>query len=124
MPWAADDERAGLHDRHAVAAVRPGRPGEGRASPVPPVLSAYRQLLALRRELLPGLGRAVTELPAPEGLLALAREGGLVVVLNSSGEDVEVKVDATELLAATADGAALDAGVVTVPAASTVWLRG
>ena len=89
----------------------------------PAVLQAYRALLAQRRALLPGLGRGVEHLPAPDGVLALAREGGLVVVLNTLGEDVEVPVAATALLLGTADGASYDDGVVVVPAASAVWLQ-
>jgi hypothetical protein len=45
-----------------------------------------------------------------------------VAVLNTAAEPVEVEL-AGELLEATADGAGATGAVVTVPAASTVWLR-
>jgi hypothetical protein len=52
------------------------------------------------------------------------RRGPLVAVLNTAAEPVEVEVDgAVELLESTAGGASLDDGVVTVPAAATVWVR-
>ncbi len=89
----------------------------------PPVLRAYRELLGLRRALRGELGREVVDVPAPEGVLALRREGGLVVVLNTLGEDVEVACGPGELLTATAPGARLDGEVVTVPAAATAWVR-
>ncbi len=87
----------------------------------PPVLRAYRELLALRRSLLPALGRAVRRLPAPPGVLALARDGGLVVVLNTRDEDVTLALPGAVRFATVA-GAAASGGTVTVPAASTVWL--
>ena len=89
----------------------------------PPVLQAYRSMLAIRRSLRDGLGRGVTWLESSDDVLAFKREGGLVCVLNTASEPVEVPV-AGELLLATADGAAVAAGAVTVPPAATVWLRG
>lgn len=90
----------------------------------PPALRTYRQLLALRRELLRSLGRGVEWLDAPEGVLAVRREGGLVCVLNTAGEDVEVPVaGGGKLLAASAAGAALVGDLLTVPAAATAWVR-
>ncbi len=85
-------------------------------------LAAYRALLALRRDLRAGLGRGVAWLDAPDDVLAVRREGGLVAVLNTAGEAVEVAVDGT-LLTATAPGAGVAGGVLTVPAAATAWLR-
>jgi alpha-glucosidase len=87
-------------------------------------LSAYRRLLACRRRLLPSLPDTVTLLDTDPDVLAY-RRGALVVVLNSAAEPVQVAVDgAHELLETTADGARVDGGVVTVPAAATVWLAG
>jgi alpha-glucosidase len=87
-------------------------------------LSAYRRLLARRRALLPELPDTVVLLDTSPDVLA-CRRGALVVVLNSASEPVQVPADgATELLEATADGALLSGGVVTVPAAATVWLLG
>ncbi|HVM26070.1 MAG TPA: alpha-amylase family glycosyl hydrolase [Mycobacteriales bacterium] len=86
------------------------------------VLTAYRRLLARRRALLSELAD-LTWLPAQDDVLAV-RRGPLVAVLSTAGEPVEVPVDgAVELLEATAAGAALDDGLVTVPAAATVWVR-
>ena len=87
------------------------------------VLSTYRRLLARRRALLPVLGDALSWLKAPEPLLAV-RRGPLVAVLNTAAEPVELTVDdASELLEATAPGAALTGRVVRVPGAATVWVR-
>lgn len=86
------------------------------------VLSTYRRLLATRRAVLqeePGDDVVFLDL-APD--LLGVRRGWLVAVLNSAGEAVQVQL-AGELLAASAPGAAAAGGVVTVPAASTIWLR-
>ena len=85
-------------------------------------LSAYRRLLTARRALraqdLPG---DVELLDTDPEVLAF-RRGSLVAALNTAGEPVELPLDG-ELVEATADGASVSGGVVTVPAASTVWLR-
>ena len=104
MPW--DSRAAGL----GFTAGEPWLPfGPDAAAKAvdrePAVLGAYRRLLALRRELLPRLGRDVREVPAPDGVLALVRAGGLVVVLNTRGEDVQVPVGDGTLLVSTAPGA-------------------
>jgi alpha-glucosidase len=85
-------------------------------------LSAYRHLLGTRRELLAeGLPATVSFVEAGPDLLAV-RRGPLVAVLNTANEAVQVEVRG-ELLVATADGAEVDDALLTVPAASTVWLR-
>ena len=84
------------------------------------VLEGYRRLIAARRELLP-LPDDVAWLDVPDDVLAV-RRGSLVAVLNTAGEAVEVPLDG-RLVEATAPGAELEDGVLTVPAASTVWLR-
>jgi len=124
LPWR--DGESGLGFTSGVPWLPFGPDAAAKAVyPGPPVLQAYRDLLALRRELLPGLGREVTALPAPQGVLALRREGGLLVVLNTLGEDVELDLPAGDrLLLATAGGAGLAGGVLTVPAASTAWVSG
>jgi alpha-glucosidase len=83
-------------------------------------LTAYRRLLARRRAVLPGLGDGVT-LSGTDDVLVMAREGGLVAVLNTAAEDVEVPLEG-ELLECTAPGASLRRGVLTVPATSTAWV--
>jgi alpha-glucosidase len=79
-------------------------------------------MLATRRSLRASLGSRVNFLDLGDDVLAFRREGGLVCVLNSAGEAVEVALSG-ELVLATADGAEVADGSVTVPAASTVWLR-
>jgi alpha-glucosidase len=87
------------------------------------VLATYRRLLARRRALLAELPDDSTWLDAPGDVLAL-RRGPLVAVLNAGDEAVDVPVaGATEVLEATAAGAEVARGVVTVPAAATAWLR-
>jgi alpha-glucosidase len=123
VPWAADEPGFGFSTgtpwlpygadsaSKAVDAQR-GDPGS--------TLTAYRRLLARRRALLPGLGNGVT-LSGSDDVLVVEREGGLVAVLNTAPEDVEVPLQG-ELLEGTAPGASLRRGVLTVPAASTAWV--
>ena len=88
-------------------------------------LHAYRRLLAARRELPPSLPETATLLDVGEDLLAV-RRGPLLAVLNTAAEAVDVPVAALgvgAVVVATADGATVSGGVLTVPAASTVWLR-
>ncbi len=86
-------------------------------------LSAYRRLLAARRDLLAsGPGDDVSFADSSDDVLVL-RRGPITVVLSAAGEAVEVPVEARELLVATAEGACLTDGVLTVPACSTVWVR-
>jgi alpha-glucosidase len=121
IPWTAGDPG------HGFTTGEPWLPfgADAAAQAVdtdPEVLRAYRSMLAVRRELRGSLGDAVTWLDTPDDVLAFRREGGVVCVLNSAAEAVEVPVSG-ELLLATADGATATATGVTVPAASTVWLR-
>ena len=86
-------------------------------------LHSYRRLLTARRALLAaGLPDEVEELATAPDVLAY-RRGTLVAVLNTAAEPVQVELPGAELLEATAEGAAVEAGLVTVPAAATVWLR-
>lgn len=121
MPWEATAPGLGFSTGTPWLPVAPDAAAKA-VDLDPPALQTYRGLLALRRSLLPGLGREVSWLAAPAGVLALVREGGLVVVLNTLGEDVELAVPAGRLLLSTADGAGLIDGVVRVPASSSVWL--
>ena len=122
MPWSA--QAPGLGFTTGTPWLPFGADAAAKAADTsPPALQAYTRLLARRRALLPSLGRGVERFEAPDGVLALRREGGLVAVLNTAGEDVEVPVDAAELLEATADGAELADGVLVLPAASAAWLR-
>ncbi|MFD7610182.1 glycoside hydrolase family 13 protein [Streptomyces sp. NPDC059828] len=86
-------------------------------------LELYRAALAVRREH-PGLGAgdAVTWLDAPEGVLALAREGFLCTT-NTTGADVELPVPGALLLASgpVAFGEGAGGGTAVLPADSTAW---
>ena len=87
-------------------------------------LSAYRRLTGLRRELLRGVDDDVRWLDAPPDVLAFRRSSGLVCVLSTATEDVEVPVAGVgEVVVATVAGAALADGVLTLPPAATAWLR-
>ena len=124
IPWSSDDPGFGFTtgepwlpfgaDSAALAA------DVQRADP-DSTLSAYQRLLATRRALLPELGDDVTFLDVGSDVLAV-RRGPLLAVLNTAGEPVQVELDGT-VVEATAHGAEVEAGVLTVPAASTVWLR-
>jgi alpha-glucosidase len=108
LPFGADAARLAV-------SVQEGDPGS--------VLETYRRLLARRRSLLPDLPDDLTWLPVPDDVLAV-RRGTLTAVLNTASEAVEVEVPgAGSLLEATAGGAELAGGVLTVPAAATVWVR-
>ncbi|MFD7610178.1 glycoside hydrolase family 13 protein [Streptomyces sp. NPDC059828] len=82
-------------------------------------LELYRAALAVRREH-PGLGAgdAVTWLDAPEGVLALARDGFLCTT-NTTGTEVELPVPGTVLLSSGAPG--FGDGTVRLPADSSTW---
>ncbi len=126
LPWVGDEPGLGF------TTGRPWLPfGDGaaelavdrqRADPAS-VLSTYARLLHRRRALLPGLPQEV-EIASPAADVLVVRRGPLVAVLNTAAEVVEVAVDGvSEVLESTAGGAGLTGGVVTVPAAATVWLR-
>src|SRR4051812_16298507 len=87
----------------------------------PAVLTAYRSMLSARRSLRGSLRNGIEWLDTPDDVMAFRREGGLVCVLNTAAEPVELPLAGTIVLA-TADGAAVAGGSLAVPAASTVWL--
>jgi alpha-glucosidase len=88
----------------------------------PSVIEVYRTMLATHRSVRGTLGPSVTWLDTSDDVMAFRRDGGLVCVMNTADEDVEVAVTG-ELLLATAAGASVSGAAVTVPSASTVWLR-
>ena len=125
LPWAAGEPGLGfttgepwLPFGEGVAELAADRQSGDPGS----VLETYRRLLHLRRDLLPGLGDEV-RLEQPSADVLVVRRDGLTAVLSTADEPVEVPVTG-ELVAATAEGAVARDGVVEVPAASTVWLRG
>ncbi|MGW7365637.1 glycoside hydrolase family 13 protein [Streptomyces sp. NPDC054841] len=82
-------------------------------------LELYRAALSVRREH-PGLGAGsdVTWLDAPEGVLALARDGFLCTT-NTRGTDVEIPVPGSLLLSSATPG--FNGGTVRLPADSSIW---
>ena len=126
MPWSAQEPGHGFTTGVPWLPFGPDartHAADAQAGDPSSVLETYRRLLARRRSLLPSLGSALTWLDAPDDVLAV-RRGPLAAVLSTAAEPVEVRVEgAVELLETTAAGAELADGLVTVPAASTVWLR-
>ena len=88
-------------------------------------LSFYRRALAARSALRPELARKVRWLRAPADCLAFARShatgGEVVCVLNTGEQTRELALDGEVVVASGA--AAVDGGVLTVPARTAVWLR-
>jgi alpha-glucosidase len=80
-------------------------------------LSLYRDALRIRRATLVSLDDALTWLPAPEGVLAFAREPGFSCVVNFSSEPAELPFHRGILLASRE----LDDGKL--PPDTAVWLR-
>ena len=127
MPWSADAPGLGFTTGEPWLPF--GDDARGLAVDVQEddpdsTLTAYRRLLATRRALLAeGLPDTVELLDTSDDVLAF-RRGPLLAALNTAGEPVQLRVPAgAALLAATAAGAEVDGDEVTVPAASTVWLR-
>jgi alpha-glucosidase len=109
-PWLPFGAEASTH----AVDVQDADPGS--------VLRTYRRLLDRRRSLPSDLPRGVTWLPGPSEVLAV-RRGPLVAILNTGARAVTIEVDgATDLLESSAPGAALDAGIVTVPSDATAWV--
>lgn len=125
MPWEAEAEGFGftsgdpwLPFAEGSAALAADLQRRDPAS----TLSAYRRLLSSRKAFLQeGAGDEVTLLDLGRDLLGL-RRGPLVAVLSTADEPVQVALEGA-LVDATAAGAEASDGVVTIPAASTVWLR-
>jgi alpha-glucosidase len=90
-------------------------------------LSFYRAALDARRRLRPALEDDVTWADAPDDCLVLSRpcgDGRLVVATNFGDEPRLLGLDGDGVLElASGDGVTLDAGVVTLPGASTAWVR-
>ncbi|MFG3256109.1 glycoside hydrolase family 13 protein [Streptomyces sp. NPDC048172] len=82
-------------------------------------LELYRTALRLRRELRTDTGETLAWLPVPPGVLALSRPGGLVCVLNTRDEPVEIPAPGRLLLASAPVGE--DAGTARIAANSCVW---
>jgi alpha-glucosidase len=125
IPWAADAAGFGFTTGDpwlpfgADSAVRAA--DVQRRDPAS-TLNTYRRLLAARSAvLLDDPGEEVALLDLGPDLLGV-RRGWLVALLNTAAEAVQVEL-AGELIEASAAGAEAADGVVTVPAAASVWLR-
>ena len=123
MPWQADGPGAGftsgrpwlpVGDGHAELAVDRQRTDEDST------FAAYRRLLHARR-VLRQEGDEVTFLDVAPDVVAF-RRGGVVAVLNTAGEAVELELRGN-LLESSAAGASVEGDLLTVPPATTVWLR-
>ncbi len=117
LPWTSSAPAHGFSSGSPWLPVDGSTSVEAQDADPGSTLAVYRRLLARRRELRPS-GEVVWLESAPD-VLAF-RRGDLLCVLNTAGEPVEVPVDGV-LLEATEPGAAIEDGVLTVPAASTVW---
>jgi alpha-glucosidase len=90
-------------------------------------LGFYRSALALRRSLRDDLGREVTWLESPAGVMAFTRvlgDGALACVLSSAGKPVDVELPGGRWEVVLDTGAATVTGpTVRVTPDSTVWLQ-
>jgi alpha-glucosidase len=126
MPWTADGPAHGFTTGAPWLPMPPESPTHAvevqRADPSS-ILETYRRFLSRRRELRASLGDDLRWLPAPQEVLAVER-ASLVALLNTSAEPADLTVPgAAELLESSAGGARLTGDRVTVPPASTIWLR-
>ncbi|MFW3170287.1 glycoside hydrolase family 13 protein [Geodermatophilus sp. CPCC 206100] len=120
VPWSGTEPSYGFSSRPDTWLPMPEGWGpltaEAQAGDPGSVLSLYRAALALRRTSPVFAGESLTWLPAPDGCLAFRRPGGLVCLLNVSGDDVPLPEG--EVLLASAD---VPSGVL--PDDAAVWLR-
>jgi alpha-glucosidase len=91
-------------------------------------LSFYRRALAARRALLPSLRREVSWPAAPDACVVVSRATragrSFVAAMNTAGSARVVQLTGSaEVLLSSAERPVVDAGSVTVPPESTVWLR-
>ncbi|WP_415950723.1 glycoside hydrolase family 13 protein [Streptomyces sp. KLOTTS4A1] len=86
-------------------------------------LELYREALALRQSHAGlGAGESVRWLPAPEGVLAFAREGGFVCTANTTDEPVRMPAPGGKvILSSGAEAPADDGQHVELPANCTLW---
>ena len=87
-------------------------------------LTLYKKSLALRHSH-PALGGegGLTWIDAPAGIMHFTREPGLEVVVNTLDTEIKVKVRGTALLLESDLGSALQDGVLTISANTTIWLQ-
>jgi alpha-glucosidase len=87
-------------------------------------LAFYKKTLEIRKNH-PALGGegSVTFLASKSGVVAFSRVPGFVVVANTNDDRVVMEVEATSVLHQSGAGVGLAAGVLTLPAHTTVWLQ-
>jgi alpha-glucosidase len=87
-------------------------------------LAFYKKNLELRKDH-PALGGEgpVTFLESKAGVVAFSRVPGFVVVANTNDDRVVMDVEATSVIHQSGVGVGFAAGVLTLPAHTTVWLQ-
>jgi len=87
-------------------------------------LNFYKKMLEIRRDH-PALGGegSVTYLESKPGVIAFSRVPGFIVVANTNDDRIVMEVEATSVLHQSGAGVGLAAGVLTLPAHTTVWLQ-
>ncbi|MEU5366889.1 glycoside hydrolase family 13 protein [Streptomyces sp. NPDC005925] len=122
LPWAADEPYCGFGSRTEPWLPLPGDwPSyavDRQTGDPDSMLTLYRTALRLRRST-PGFGDGpLTWLPAPDGVLALARTDGVMCVVNLRTAPADLPPHTTRLLAS----GPLD-GEGRLPRDTAVWLR-
>jgi alpha-glucosidase len=120
MPWSGAAPSYGFSSNAATWLPMPADWAaltvEAQAADPASMQSLYRTALALRASSPAFAGDELSWLPAPEGCLAFRRPGGLVLLLNLSGDDVPLP-DGRVLLASA------DVGTGSLPPDAAVWLH-
>ena len=87
-------------------------------------LNFYKKTLKIRREH-PALGGegSITFLDTASGILGFSRVPGLIVFANTTDIEAHIHVEARSVMHQSAPGADYAAGLLTLPAHTTVWLQ-
>ncbi|HET6909627.1 MAG TPA: alpha-amylase family glycosyl hydrolase [Mycobacteriales bacterium] len=124
MPWTADPLGHGFtsgaawlpFDKDAASRNVEIESGDEQST-----LWFYRRCLQLRREVVRSLGEELTWVDAPDQMLAW-RRGWLTVATNFGDTAEQLALDG-EVLLSSAGAPVMENGKLSVPAATTVWLR-
>ncbi len=120
VPWAGSEAAYGFSRRAETWLPMPEGWGaltaEAQAADAGSVLSLYRRALQLRRASPAFAGEGLDLVPAPDGCLAFRRPGGLVCLLDLSGEAVPLPEGRVLLASADTDDGAL-------PHDAAAWLH-
>jgi alpha-glucosidase len=119
VPWSGTGPAYGFSSRRDTWLPMPEGWGpltaEAQRGDPSSMQSLYRAALALRSSSAAFQGEDLTWLPAPEGCLAFRRPGGLVCLVNLSGDSVPLPEGRVLLASA-------DVGEGTLPSDAAVWL--